>query len=363
MRAKRILLLWRPWTIRPLLVATLVSGFQLLVISAVLTSLSMATGQSSSNVSAPWMLLMTAVGFSVGYSTLILGSRAMDRWPKLAALIYHLVGVFFGVGAVIARSALANDLTPTYWQEPISNIRLFFVTLLLFYTLHAAIGAANSRISEEARQAQAAQAALEIQRGRLIDSQEKTRKQISEFLHDRLQSDLVVLGIQMNRAAAKLPAESRGVFKAFVDEVERIREVGVREVSKALAPELQNQSLTSAIDYLIRQYAQVAKVEVAVQENAKLTEQKRLAVYRIVEQALLNAAKHAEPTYVRIAINGSSHGIDITVENDGHPLPETMTAGSGFAIIETWVSQFEGSWNISRAGDKTILAARLEIKP
>lgn len=361
MRSNRLLMLWRPWAIRPLLVASLVSGFQLLVISAVLTSLSMASGQSSSDASALWMLLMTAVSFSVGYSTLLLGSGAMQRWPKLAALIYHLVGAIFAIGAVVTRSALANDLTPTYWQEPISNIRLFLVTLLLFYTLHAAIGAANSRISEEARQAQAAQAALEVQRGRLIDSQEKTRKQISEFLHDRLQSDLVVLGIQMNRATAKLPAESRGVFKAFVDEVERIREVGVREVSKALAPELQNQSLTSAIDYLIRQYAQVAQVEVEVQENAKLTEEQRLAVYRIVEQALLNAAKHAEPTCVRIAIIGSSHAIDITVENDGHPLPETITAGSGFAIIETWVSLFEGNWNIRRAGDKTILVARLEI--
>ena len=361
MRAKRLLMLWRPWTIRPLLVASLVSGFQLLVISAVLTSLSMATGQISSDASALWMLLMTAISFSVGYSTLLLGSRAMQRWPKFAALIYHLVGAIFAIGAVVGRAAMTNDLTPTYWQEPISNLRLFLVTLLLFYTLHSAIGSANSRISEEARQAQAARVALEIQRGRLIDSQEKTRKQISEFLHDRLQSDLVVLGIQMNRAVAALPSESRGVFKAFVDEVERIREVGVREVSKALAPELQNQSLRSAIDYLIRQYAQVAKVEVAVQENAALTEQQRLAVYRIVEQALLNAAKHAEPTSLRIAITFSAHAIDIAVENDGHPLPEAITAGSGFAIIETWVSQFEGNWNISSAGDHTILAARLEI--
>ncbi|MFM6966002.1 MAG: hypothetical protein ACKOWI_01280, partial [Rhodoluna sp.] len=79
------------------------------------------------------------------------------------------------------------------------------------------------------------------------------------------------------------------------------------------------------------------------------------------EQALLNAAKHAEPTWARIAVNCSSHAIDIEVENNGHPLPETVTAGSGFAIIETWVSQFRGDWKISRVGDHTILAARLEI--
>jgi len=342
-------------------VAGLVSAFQFLVISAVLLSLNMATGQSASHETASRIFPLTAVSFLVGYLTLLLGALVMRKWSKLEALLYHLTGGIFALGAVVVRTVLSNESTPVYWQAPISNLRLFLVTLLLFYTLHAAIGSANSRISEEARQAQVARAALEVQRRRLIDSQEKTRKQIADFLHDRLQSDLVILGIQMNRAAATLPTESREVLHAFVDEIERIREVGVREVSQALAPELQNRSLTHAIRDLTRQYEPVTQISVEVSESAEVTESQRLAVYRIVEQALLNAVKHAEPESVSVVINCGAHHIDITVENDGRQLPATGSAGSGFAIIETWVSQFEGNWSISPSGERTILVARLEI--
>jgi signal transduction histidine kinase len=358
---KAIKFAFSPWPFKPVAVTTVTTAFLFMVVSAVVVSLSEQSGVGARGQNAPWIFAMAALCFAFCFSILYLGSLIAKKFKKLFALIYHLTAIAFSASTVLVREILTSDTTPDYWQDPISKIRLFVVVIFLFYFLHASFGISNFRIAEEAKQAKEAKAALEVQRGRLIDSQEQTRKEIADFLHDRLQSDLVVLGIQINRATESMPVESREVAKAFVEEIERIRQIDVREASRALAPELDGPGIAAALNDLSRQYLSVFEVKVQVDQKDKIAKQQRLAIYRIVEQALLNAAKHGSPRNIEIVVKIEDGMIRIWVTNDGRELAQQLVAGAGFAIIDTWVSQYRGQWTVKKVDTNTTLWAEFPI--
>jgi signal transduction histidine kinase len=358
---KKLKFAFGPWPFKPTAVTTITSAFLFMVVSAVVVSLSEQSGVGARGQNAPWIFTMLILCFVFGYGVIFLGNLVAQKFEKQFALIYHLTAIAFAASTVVVREILSSDATPDYWQEPISRIRLFVVVIFLFYFLHASFGISNFRIAEEAKQAKEAKAALEVQRGRLIDSQEQTRKEIADFLHDRLQSDLVVLGIQINRATESMPVESREVAKAFVEEIERIRQIDVREASRALAPELDGPGIAPALNDLSRQYLSVFDVKVQVDQKDKIAKQQRLAIYRIVEQALLNAAKHGSPRNIEIVVKIEDGIIRIWVTNDGRELAQQLVAGAGFAIIDTWVSQYRGQWTVKKVDTNTTLWAEFPI--
>lgn len=362
---KRVLqtleLLVKPWPIRPLPVTTISTAFLFMVVSAVVVTLSEETGAGANGQNASWIFLMAVLCFGLGYAILSAGAWASVKFSRLGPLLYTCTGIVFALSTIFVREILKSDSTPDYWNEPVSHIRLFLVVWLLYYILHVSLGVSSFRISEEARQAKEAKAALEVQRGRLIDSQEQTRKQISDFLHDRLQSDLVVLGIQINRASETMSPESKEIANAFIEEIERIRQIDVREASRALAPELDGPAIAPALNDLCRQYESVFEVKVKVEQTDKISKQQRLAIYRIVEQAMLNAAKHGSPTKLEVIIKVESGKIQIWVTNDGRELAQQLVAGAGFAIIDTWVSQYQGQWTVKKVGSNTTLWAEFSI--
>ena len=358
---KTLKLAFSPWPFKPIAVTTVTTAFLFMVVTAVVVSLSEQSGVGARGQNASWIFAMAVLCFVIGYGVLLLGNLVAKKLKNIYALVYHATAIAFSSSTVWVREILTSDTAPDYWQDPISKIRLFVVVIFLFYFLHAAFGISNFRIAEEAKQAKEAKAALEVQRGRLIDSQEQTRKEIADFLHDRLQSDLVVLGIQINRATESMPVESREVLKAFVEEIERIRQIDVREASRALAPELDGPGIAPALNDLSRQYLSVFDVKVQVAQRDKITEQQRLAIYRIVEQALLNAAKHGSPTNIEIIVNIQNDLIEIWVTNDGRELARQLVAGAGFAIIDAWVSQYRGQWTVKKVDKNTTLWAEFPI--
>ncbi len=351
--------IFRPWPIRPLPMAVFLTLFQLLVNFAVLIAIARAQGQFVT----PEALLATlpSLVLAFGFALLSLwGLKVLgQRKPRFTSLIYFIAPFLFGLAMAAARKLSTNDYTPDYWRDPSSLVRVFGISILLFLTVHVTLGVTSLRLQEQVRQAQVAKATLEIQRGKLISAQEDVRRQIADFLHDKLQSDLVLLGMQMQRSVEKLGAEERSIAQAYIDEIERIRQFDVRNVARQLVPELSGLSLKPALDDLFSRYAKVFKVSLSIVETGELSATEKLASYRIIEQALLNAAKHADPKNVDVRVSESETAIEVVVRNDGKPLPAEPNAGAGFAIIDEWVRQFQGDWSISTKAGFTELRVML----
>jgi two-component system, NarL family, sensor histidine kinase FusK len=355
----RVTSVFRAWEIRPLAVGLSIWMFLSLTLLAVVASFNSLDQNGVEFSNLPWLIpLLLLVGVVV-FGGLKLGSIWLSRAKRFRAGIYLLTGVAVAFLVVALRQSFVSDQTPDYWTEPSSQIRLFAVVLILYLVLHTTIGLADLKLKEQLRETRAAQASLQVQRSRLIESQEKTRKQIADFLHDRLQSDLVLLGLQMQQEIKTLDPKTQAIANTYLDEIERIRQVDVRAVSRALAPELDGPSLGPALQDLTDRYSKVSRIELVLNEGPGLSPEQRLASYRIIEQALLNAAGHGTPSWIRLELNFNGERIEITVSNDGADLPEELTPGSGIALIESWVETLSGSWSLSASNGEVTLKATL----
>lgn len=350
LRNSRLAVIFKPWPIRPLPVSILLTLFQLLLNSAIVISSARSQGRLAS-IRELWAVMPSVVlGFIFSILSLGLTQYLIGRFRRFEALLYWSGAVFFGVFLAFARYLAINDLTPAFWRDPVGWGRIFVVSILIFQIVHVSLGTANQRLAEQVARAEAATSALEIQRRRLITAGEDIRKQISDFLHDRLQSDLVLLGIQMKRSTEKLSAEQRSIAQAYIDEIERIRQFDVRDVSRQLAPELDGPSIRPPLEELLSRYEKVFPYQLSLIESGSMPKSVKLACYRIVEQALLNAAKHGQATEVKVEVVESESEVKVSISNNGYALKSNPTAGAGFAMFEDWTRQHHGYWEI-RAGE------------
>lgn len=352
-------LIFRAWPIRPLAMSVLLIIAQLMVNLAIVSAAAREVGVWVT----PERVFATipSILFSFAFSFILLTALrvASDRLPKFLGLIYILSGPLFGFAIALARQLTLNDATPEYWSDPQSSIRIFSVTMVVFYVVHATFGITNLRLADQVATAEAAKKSLEVQRGRLISAQEDVRREIADFLHDRLQADLVLLGMQMQSSIEKLGEKEQAIARAYVEEIERIRQFDVRKISKQLAPELDGPSFRPVLEDLISRYREVMEIELLLTELGHTSPQMKLACYRIIEQALLNAATHAAAKVVEIKVAESDKGLAIEIRNDGTSISEPLSPGAGFATIEDWVLQYQGSWSISSNDGFTTLLANL----
>ena len=359
--AHQLGLVFRSWPIRPVPVTVLLTLFQLLVNFAVLAATARENNELVTPIQAAATLPSLVLGF--GLSLVVLqGLKLLSEWRSgLGPWAYWLGATLYGSALAFVRFATTNDQTPDYWEEPITLVRIFVVGVLLYFTAHISLGVSSLKLAEQYSEAQAAKASLEQQRGRLIAAQEDVRRQIADFLHDRLQSDLVLLGMQMQKSIERLGDQEKAIAQAYIDEIERIRQFDVRDISKQLSPELEGPTFRPAIEDLAGRYSKVLRVTLSVEERGKLSQAHKLACYRIVEQALLNAAQHASAKSVQVSIlEGDSH-LYIEVKNDGLAAPGTIVPGAGFAIIEDWVAQLGGQWSLQSSDGWTVASVSLTI--
>jgi signal transduction histidine kinase len=229
------------------------------------------------------------------------------------------------------------------------NFSVFMSTLLLGLITLALMHQAERRIVERLATATDLVHKLEAEREGLIHSDENLRRQTSQFLHDRVQSDLMVVGMQLKSISGKSSAEVNEVIDRAIIRLETTRASDLKNLIQVLTPNLEAGSLPAALDILLEQYR--TNMEVSVKIDAateELDSEILLGIFRIVEQSILNALVHGPAKRVQINVTTDSRGVtDIIVSDDGPGIPvEQITSGLGTSIIDSWVGILNGSKEI-----------------
>lgn len=235
-------------------------------------------------------------------------------------------------------------------------------TLFLLQILWTSI---SNQINRELVAKEALVEELSAQRAMIIDADEATRELVSRYLHNNLQSGLVVITHQLRESVKNLPISARSKIQSIADELEIMREVEIRDASKALSPNLDVLTTKALLSPLVEMYLKT--MEVKIEDNSidyPVVRPISLAIYRICEQVLLNAAAHGHATQVKISLSiYSSSKLVLTIQNNGQPLrSKNYVAGTGSAIIDTWVSSLNGSWGLqTSSNNETRFEAQLSI--
>lgn len=237
----------------------------------------------------------------------------------------------------------------------------FMETMML---ISAVAGAVTQRLR---LQIQATQEALRIsgeQQVQIIQSDEEARRQVALLLHDRVQSRLLTMNLELRALAKRLPEAERQELARLIEGFEIVRDFDVRRAAHVLSPNLDDVDLRTALEELATQYEAGFFVDIRISREveSELPRCSRfipLAIYRIVEQALINVAAHAHATSVVIAIEADQDGFVLTIEDNGVGIQENTHKGLGSTIITTWIRAVGGEWSLSNSGSGAVLTAYL----
>jgi two-component system sensor histidine kinase UhpB len=170
-------------------------------------------------------------------------------------------------------------------------------------------------------------ARLELERAgsnaRALAAQEAERHRIARELHDEIGQGLTVVLLGLQHAVATAPPalaeELRGVQEAARTSLHE-----VREVARRLRPGvLQDLGLVSALSALATDFSTGTGGVVERRfdpDLPSLTEEQELVVYRIAQEALTNAARHAGARTVRLQLSADASAVELLVADDGRGL-------------------------------------------
>jgi signal transduction histidine kinase len=200
---------------------------------------------------------------------------------------------------------------------------------------------------------------LRSERSLLLAAEEQVRAQASRTLHDDIQAALLRAVVRLEDVRDDLDEDNRRRFDQSIAEIEAVREDRVRALGRVLSPNISDVGLLQALEDLGALYADVMEVEFAfpeeIQERFHPLGGERdldLALYRIAEQALLNALKHGRSTRARVELTiVGPEATRMVITTDGASPAPDADAGTGTATINAWIDAVGGSWSLGSRPD------------
>lgn len=184
--------------------------------------------------------------------------------------------------------------------------------------------------------------------------QEKEMNRLSGLLHDSIGAGLS--SIKYNLEALEHKADSPALLKNTIDDVTMLTDE-VRNISHSLSPVLlQKKGLIKALQDMVAQYNRTGKIGIHLESIGTLhasSFQNELLVYRIIQELLQNAVKHAHATEVIIQIILETELISIFVEDNGRGFDKAFVKeGLGFSQIKGLVTFVNGHFEVDSQVNK-----------
>ncbi|MFA6931175.1 MAG: histidine kinase, partial [Lentisphaeria bacterium] len=158
-----------------------------------------------------------------------------------------------------------------------------------------------------------------------LRTQEEERKRISRELHDEISQ--ILTGINVRLAALKIEAASNtGNVTRKITNAQRLVEksvAAVHQFARDLRPAmLDDLGLVPALTTYMKEIRKRTGLQIRFSASKAVTMEmldnsKRTVLYRIVQEALINVAKHAQATRVNVCLKMDANGISLEVNDDG----------------------------------------------
>ncbi|MFF3561440.1 sensor histidine kinase [Streptomyces sp. NPDC002574] len=209
-------------------------------------------------------------------------------------------------------------------QEPLLNILHVFPLLLAGYAIIAS--RASSRREEQLRR--------ERVRAR-HDGEERERRRWARELHDDTLQELGAVQVVLSSAAADggPAAMSSAIQQARALVGNQI--VSLRHLIVDLRPVVLDElGLHPALQALCRHTSETFGIRTDLRVGShgdalggRLAPETQAQVYRIVQEAITNAVKHAEPTRIVVSVEGNGRTAQLTVTDNGRGMDQRTAAG------------------------------------
>jgi signal transduction histidine kinase len=217
-----------------------------------------------------------------------------------------------------------------------------------------------------------AQSVAEVRLRQSLAASEQERRRWARELHDETLQSLGALQVILSSALARgspdsLEAAVRDAISQISSEIGNLRNL-ITELRPASLDDL---GLAAAIEGLAERTSTVegiaveTRLDLAVDgEPHRLAPQLETTIYRLVQEALTNVAKHAVAEHVQVEVRMLGGAVEVEVRDDGVGFdPQSATDGFGLIGMRERTELAGGSLEIgSTAGEGTTVRATLPVE-
>jgi PAS domain S-box-containing protein len=206
---------------------------------------------------------------------------------------------------------------------------------------------------------------------RLMHAQDDERRRIARELHDHLSQQLALLAIDLQQLSLHPPPTPDTLIPLLQEAWRRTTEVAsdVHAISHRLHPsKMEALGLVATIRGHCREVSrQSLVVDFVAQEVPPIAPERALSLFRVVEEALSNVARHSGARSAQVALAGSDDGsLVLRIADDGRGLTESKRPGGGLGLVSMRerVQSLDGRLSITSVpGRGTVVEARVPPAP
>jgi signal transduction histidine kinase len=225
------------------------------------------------------------------------------------------------------------------------------------------------RASEQRQRAEETTVEMRNLSAQLRHAQEDERRSISRELHDEVGQMLTAMRMELG-SLERLRGDELA-FASCLTDVKDLAEQSlhlIRDIAAGLRPSvLDDLGLGAAVRRQAREFSKRTGISASVSvagNFGRLDDRPAIYVYRIVQEALTNCAKHARAHEVRIDLAERGDAFHLMVSDDGAGFDYATGAHGGLGLIgiEERVRELGGSVSVrSRAGQGTTIDVRVPV--
>jgi signal transduction histidine kinase len=295
--------------------------------------------------------------------------------PGLSPLFVVLISSIdvSGEGQAVGLDAGADG----YIARPIGNreLRSRIQALLRLQQAEAALrqaqGQLEERVSERTAALSAANERLRTLSARLLEVQETERRYVARELHDEIGQLLTGLKLTLELAEPGASESTRPRLRESITLVEELMS-RARQLSLNLRPQmLDDLGLIPALEFHFKRFTEQTGLQVQFQHSPmdrRLSPEIETGLFRIAQEALTNAARHARVTELRVRLWKDAHVCRLQVQDHGagFDVPAALAAyrSHGLAGMSERTVLLGGELTVESApGQGTCLTLEIPLNP
>jgi len=206
---------------------------------------------------------------------------------------------------------------------------------------------------------------LQTARERLVTAREEERRRLRSDLHDGVGPTLSGARMQVRACLGRdVSPEVAATLGALAEDLSQAS-AEIRRVIDGLRPPALDRGLEEALRAAVRRYDGIdsVRVDLDLAENLDgFPAAVEVATYRVLDEALSNAVRHAEPTTVSVRLVRSDDRLELTVRDDGTGFVAAREDGVGLTSMRERCEELGGQLDLTTTPSGTMVQATFPIR-
>jgi signal transduction histidine kinase len=299
-------------------------------------------------------------------------------WAAIAFAWYGLVGQTFTQASTLPPSTFLNE--NFFFEITRIPIQLFRASMAIVASIFIIRFLRAFQVETDRKLAELQEARLQEIRQRealkselfrrIVNAQEAERQRIARDLHDETGQALTAIGMGLRSLADKLNPRNQAAL-GTLHHLQELTAHSLSELQRIISDlrpsHLDDLGLSSALRWYVGKLHELTHLHINLEilgEERDLDDARKIAIFRIIQEAVNNVIKHANASNVEIFLRFGEKDIHIMVRDNGTGFDTALVRlqqhGVGLAGMEERAALLGGTMNItSRPGFGTSVEVTL----